>query len=302
MRTLEDILRKAVDSGSKRVVVADAAEEEVLTALEDARRKGFAEGLLVGDYEKIRKTADKVGVDLTKYEIIEEKNSSETAKIAVRMVKEHKADILMKGLVGTADYMKAILNKETGILKEKCLLSHIAVFEVPTYHKLLSVTDAGINIAPTLDEKVQIISNAVGMAHSLGIENPKVACVAAVEKVNPGKMPATEESAILTMMNRRGQIPGCIVDGPLGLDNAINKKAAEIKGVSGEVVGDADIILCPDIECANVLYKSLQFFAKARCAAFVAGTPVPIVLTSRADSHETKLASIALCVVMSHNK
>lgn len=302
MRTLEDILRRAIECGSKRVIVADAAEEEVLAALEDARKRGFAGGILVGDPVKIRKTADEVGVDITKYEIIEEKNSKETAKIAVKMVKEGKADILMKGLVGTADYMKAILNKETGLLKEKALLSHVALFEVPTYHKLLFVTDAAINIAPTIEEKVQITLNAVAVAHSLGIEKPKVACIAAVEKVNPGKMPATEEAAILTIMNRRGQIPGCIVDGPFGFDNAVDKKAAEIKGVSGEVAGDADIALCPDIESANVLYKTLQFLAKARCAAVVAGTPVPIVLTSRADPHETKLASIALCVIMSHNK
>ena len=162
------------------------------------------------------------------------------------------------------------------------------------------ITDAAINIAPTLDEKIEILKNAVEVAHSLEIENPKVAVVGAVEKVNPGKMPATEHAAILSMMNRRGQIKGCLVDGPFGFDNAINKKAAETKRIESEVAGDADIILCPEIETANVLYKALLYFAGASCAAVVAGTPVPIVLTSRADPHKTKFDSLALGVLMAH--
>ena len=304
MRTLAELLEMAKQGNKKRVVVADATEHEVFAAVEDARKQGIVQGILVGDAEKISDTAKSIGVKIEDYEIVDEKVSKKTAAVAVEILKDNKADVLMKGLVSTSDFMRAILDKEKGLLdrSSKKLLSHIAVFEVPRYHKLLLVTDAAINIAPTLEEKVQIISNAVAVAHSLGIETPKVACVGAVEKVNPGKMPATEHSAILSMMNRRGQIKGCIVDGPFGFDNAINKKAAETKKITGVVAGDADIIVCPEIETANVLYKTLQYFANARCSAIVAGTPIPIVLTSRSDPHDTKLASLVLGVLMAQNE
>ena len=302
MRTLEELVELARKKGAKKVVVAGAQEAEVLAALEDGRKNGFAAGILVGDPEEIKNTAEKVGVDLTNYEIVEEKNLKRTASVAVEILKRGDADVLMKGLVSTSDFMKAVLNKETGLLdrSSKRLLSHVAVFEIPAYHKLLIITDAAINIAPTLEEKIEILKNAVEVAHSLEIENPKVAVVGAVEKVNPGKMPATEHAAILSMMNRRGQIKGCLVDGPFGFDNAVNKKAAETKKIESEVAGDADIILCPEIETANVLYKTLQYFANASCAAVVAGTPVPIVLTSRSDPHKTKFDSLALGVLMAH--
>ena len=302
MRTLEELVELARKKGAKKVVVAGAQEAEVLAALEDGRKNGFATGILVGDPEEIKNTAEKVGVNLANYEIVEEKNLKKTASVAVEILKRGDADVLMKGLVSTSDFMKAVLNKETGLLdrSSKRLLSHVAVFEIPAYHKLLIITDAAINIAPTLEEKIEILKNAVEVAHSLEIEKPKVAVVGAVEKVNPGKMPATEHAAILSMMNRRGQIKGCLVDGPFGFDNAINKKAAETKKIESEVAGDADIILCPEIETANVLYKALLYFAGASCAAVVAGTPVPIVLTSRADPHKTKFDSLALGVLMAH--
>jgi len=304
MKKLSELLDLAQHLGSKRVVVADAAENEVLAAIEDARKAGIVSGILVGKRDKIAAIAEPLGIDLANYELVEEPNPKKTASVAVKLLKSGQADVLMKGLVGTADFLKAILSKEDGLLdhSKKKLLSHVAVFEVPVYHKLLIVTDAAINIAPTLDEKVEIIRNTVPLAHSIGIEKPKIACIAAVEKVNPGKMPATEDAAILSMMNRRGQIEGCIVDGPFGFDNAIDIEAARIKSVEASVAGDADIILCPTIESANVLYKALQFFANAPCAALVAGTPVPIVLTSRADSHQTKLASLTLGVVSAHKK
>jgi phosphate butyryltransferase len=191
--------------------------------------------------------------------------------------------------------MKAVLNKENGLMTGK-LLSHVAVFDVPAYHKLLIVTDAAVNISPTLDEKVTLINNAVLCAHAIGIKMPKVAVIAAVEKVNPGKMPCTEHAAILTAMNRRGQITDCIVDGPFGFDNAISKHSADLKGIGGPVAGDADIILADDIESANILYKSLNFMANAECAALVLGASAPVVLTSRADDQKSKLASLALGV------
>ena len=300
MRKLEELLDMAKSQKPMRVVVADAAEAEVLAALEDARKHNIANGILIGDSEAIKKTAGSIGVNVDDYEIVEEKSSKMTARVAVEMLKRGEADVLMKGLVSTKDFMKAILDKEKGLIhhKSKKLLSHVAVFEVPAYHKLLTITDAAINIAPTLEEKVQIINNAIEVVRSFGIEKPKVACVAAVEKVNPGKMPATEDAAILTIMNRRGQIKGAIVDGPFGFDNAISRKAAEVKRIGGEVAGDADIVLFPDIESANVAYKMLQYFANSRCAAIVAGTPIPIVLTSRADPHETKFYSLVLGILM----
>ncbi|RKZ34253.1 phosphate butyryltransferase [bacterium] len=302
MRSLGDLLDLATTKGAKRVVVAGANEIDVLRAVEDGRKQGFADGILVGEPNEIEKVASSLDIDLNNYEMVPESDLGKTPAIAVEMLKNGEADVLMKGLVSTSKFMKAILHKEKGLLKMASseLLSHIAVFEIPEYHKLLMITDAAINIAPTLQEKVKIINNAVDVAHSIEIDNPKVACVAAVEKVNPGKMPATEDAAVLSMMNRRGQIKNCIVDGPFGFDNAINKKAAQTKKIIGDVAGDADIILCPEIETANVLYKTLQYFANAVCAAVVAGTPVPIVLTSRADPERTKLASLALGVLMAH--
>jgi phosphate butyryltransferase len=175
-------------------------------------------------------------------------------------------------------------------------LSHVAVFEIPAYPKLLMITDVAININPSLTEKAQIIQNAVDVAHSLGIQMPNVACISAVEKVYPDKMPATLDCACLSMMARRGQITGAMVDGPFGLDNAVSVESARIKGVKSSMPGNVDILLCPDIHAGNAIYKTLMEFAQARCAAVVAGTKAPVVLTSRADSHETKFTSIALGV------
>ncbi len=304
MRKLEEILEIAKSKYSKRIVVADATEEEVLAALDEAKQNGVARGILVGDSNLIKKTLRQIGSDPKGYEIIDEPNSAKTAKIAVELLKSDKADVLMKGLVSTKAFMKAILDKKEGLLERssKGLLSHVAVFEIPEYHKLLTITDAAINIAPDLTEKAQIIQNAVNVVHSLGVEKPKVACVCSVEKVNPQKMPTTEHAAILSQMSIRGQIKNCIVDGPFGFDNAINKKAAYIKGIVGDVAGDADVILAPEIESANILYKSLLYFGNSCCAAVVAGTQIPIVLTSRTDPHKTKFYSLVLGIIISQSK
>ena len=200
----------------------------------------------------------------------------------------------MKGNLSTSLILKAVLNKEHG-LRTGNVLSHVAVFDVPHYDRPILVTDAAMNITPSLEEKVQIIQNAVNVAHSIGIEMPKVAPIAAVEVVNP-LMPATVEAALLTQMNRRGQIKGCVIDGPLALDNAINIEAAKQKGIQSEVAGQADILLVPAIETGNVLYKSLIYFAKAKVGAILAGAKAPVVLTSRADSSESKLYSLALAI------
>ncbi len=295
MKSLSDILDRAKKMGPKRVAVALAEDEEILLALEQARREGMVEGILVGTKEKIELLAQKNKIEVEKFEIDQESDGFEASLKCCELVNRGKADVIMKGLVATAGFMKAILSKEKGLGTGK-LLSHVAVFEISRYPKLLLITDAAINISPSLAEKAQIIQNAVDVSRRLGIDNPLVACIAAVEKVNPDKMPSTLDCACLSKMSQRGQIKGAMVDGPLGLDNAISQKSAEVKGLQSEVAGKADIILCPDIETGNVIYKTLVEFAQAKCGAIVAGTKVPVVLTSRADSHETKLMSIALGV------
>ncbi len=295
MKSLNDILDLAKKIGPKKVTVALAEDEEVLLALEQARKEEMVEGILVGAKEKIENLAQKNKIDIRKFEIEEEIDGFEASLKCCELINKGKANLIMKGLVGTAHFMKAILDKEKGLVTGK-LLSHVAVFEVPRYPKLLMITDAAINISPGLTEKAQIIQNAVDVSHSLGIETPLVACIAAVEKVNPDRMPATVDCACLSQMAQRGQIKGAMVDGPLGLDNAISEKSAEVKGVKSQVAGKADIILCPNIETGNIIYKTLIEFAQAKCAAIVAGTKVPVILTSRADSHETKLMSLSLGV------
>jgi phosphate butyryltransferase len=295
MKSLNDILDLAKKVGPKKVAVALAEDEDVLLALEQARKERIIQGILVGTKEKIEKLARKDQIDIRKFEIEEESDGFAASLKCCELINRGEADLMMKGLVGTASFMKAILDKEKGLGTGR-FLSHVAVFEIPRYPKLLLITDVAINIAPSLMEKAQIIRNALDILHSLGIETPLVACIAAVEKVNPEKMPATVDCACLSRMAQRGQIKGAVVDGPLGLDNAISEKSAEVKGVKSQVAGKADIILCPNIETGNVIYKTLIEFAQAKCAAIVAGTKAPVILTSRADSHETKFMSIALGV------
>jgi len=295
MKSLNDILDLAKKIGPKKVAVALAEDEEVLLALEQARKEGIVEGILVGTEGKIEALAQKNKIDLHKFEIQEETDEFQASLKCCELTNRGKADLLMKGLIRTALFMKAILDKEKG-LGTGMLLSHVAVFEIPTYPKLLMITDPAINISPTLMEKAQIIQNAVDVSHSLGIETPLVACIAPVEKVYPDKMPATVDCAALSKMAQRGQIKGALVDGPFGLDNAISQKSADIKGIESQVAGKADIILCPNIETGSVIYKTLIEFAQAKCGAIVVGTRVPVILASRADSYETKLMSIALGV------
>lgn len=296
MKTLDDILALAKKIGPKKVAVAQAEHEEVLRALDQARSEGMVEAILVGRQDRIEELASRNRIDTGKFEIHEEEVGFSAALRCCELVNRGEAHFLMKGSVGTAQFTRAILDKERGLGTGR-LLSHVAVFEIPSYLKLLMVTDAAINIAPTLMQKAQIIQNAVGVAHFLGIELPNVACLAAVEKVYPDKMPATLDCAALSMMARRGQIKGAVVDGPFGLDNAVSEESARVKGVKSEMAGKADVLLCPNVEAGNAIYKTLTEFAKAKCAAIVVGAKAPVVLTSRADSHETKFASIALGVV-----
>ncbi|MBM2816041.1 MAG: Phosphate butyryltransferase [Ignavibacteria bacterium] len=292
LKSLDKFLDIAKHKSKKIIAVAAAEDEPVLQAIKAARNEGIADAVLVGNKNAIQEIASKIELDLTGIEIIEESRPAVASRICVRLVREGACQILMKGLVGTADFLRAILDKDTGLRKSE-LLSHLAFFDPKSYHKLIAITDAAQNIAPTFEDKISILKNSVEMFHNLGSKNPKVAVVAAVETVNP-KMEATVHAAMLTMMNKRGQIKGCVVDGPLGLDNSISKEAAEHKGIISEVAGDADLLLAPDIEVANVLYKSLTYFAGASVAGVILGAAVPIVLTSRADSERSKLLSIAL--------
>jgi phosphate butyryltransferase len=298
MKKLSEIVEAAKGLSRLRVSVAVAEDAEVLQSVAAAAQEDIAEFLLFGSKEKIKHIAEKHNISLDKTEVVNVRDARRACREAVSFVNKGDADVVMKGMIPTAEILKAVLDKESG-LRSGQILSHIAAFEIGRYERLLFVTDSVINIAPTLDQKVKIIENCVGVCRSLGIDHPKVACVAAVETVNP-KMPATMDAAILSKMADRGQIRDCDIDGPFGLDNAISMEAAAHKGVVSKVAGLADILLVPDIEAGNMLYKSMVYFAGARIGGIVAGAKAPIILTSRADSHESKLFSIALAVVTAH--
>lgn len=297
MMKLADILNKASSLAGKTVAVAAAEDEEVIEAVAEALKRNLARFLLFGNKEEIAKLLIEKGIQSGDYVITHARSNEKASELAVRAVHQKEADVLMKGNVSTATILKAVLHKEYG-LRTGCVLSHVAVFEVAGFDRLTIVTDAAMSITPDLQQKQQIIVNAVEIARSIGIETPKVAALAAVEVVNPA-MPATLDAAALTQMNRRGQIKNCIIDGPLALDNAVSSEAAEHKGIQSEVAGQADILFVPNIEVGNVLYKSLIYFAKAKVGAVIAGAKAPIVLTSRADSSESKLFSIALAICSS---
>ncbi len=300
IRNFNDVLKFAKERGPKTIAVACAQDTEVLMAVNDAKQMGIANAILVGDKEKMEEIAKEKTIDLSKYEIIDIKDLSEASLKAVELVSSGKAHIVMKGLVDTAIILKAVLNAEVG-LRTGNVLSHVAVFDVLGHDRLFFVTDAAMNIAPELGAKKQIIENAVTVAQSLDIDEPKVAVICAKEKVNP-KMPATVDAAELEKMNKNGEITGCIVGGPFALDNAVSLEAAKHKGIDHPVAGLADILMVPTIEAGNVLYKSLVFLSDTKNAGVIVGAKAPIVLTSRADSEETKLNSIALGVLMAAKK
>jgi len=281
---------------TRKIAVAAAADRDVLEALKNAVEHKIVEPVLVGDQSLIKKIADEIGFDISKFEVIDIPDKHEASIKAVKLIKKGKAEILMKGLVSTGVLLKAVLDKEIG-LRKGSLLSHVAVFETPYYHKLLGVTDAALNVNPGLEEKIGIIKNAVEVFHKIGHENPKIAIVGSVETINP-RMEATMHAATISMMNYRKQITGCIIDGPLAIDGAVSKKSANLKNITSEVAGDADIILAPDIDGANILYKTMNFLGGATAAAVIMGAKVPIVLTSRGDSEKSKYYSIALAAAI----
>ncbi|MEG0308326.1 MAG: phosphate butyryltransferase [Clostridium sp.] len=292
IKTFDEVILKVKSQPMKKVAVAVAQDEPVLEAIRDAKKNGIADAILVGDKEKILSIATKLNMNIEDYEIIDEKDPNKAAIETVKLVSSGKADMMMKGLVDTATFLRAVLNKEVG-LRTGNQMSHIAVFEVPGYDRLLFVTDAAFNMYPELKEKVDIIKNAVQVAHALEIEVPKVAPICAVEVVNPS-MPATLDAANLCKMNERGQIKGCIIDGPLALDNALSKEAAAHKNISGPVAGMADILLMANIEAGNAVYKCLTYTTESKNGGLLMGAAAPVIVTSRADSPQTKMNSIAL--------
>ena len=295
MKNFSEIYEKVKGSERRRVIAVAAAEDEpVLQAVVKARELGLCDAVLVGDKEKIELLMGELSIT-EGFRIIDEKNPAASARIAASLVREGDCDILMKGLVDTKSLLRAVLDKEKGLATGN-LISHIAAFEVPGYDRMLFVTDAAMNTYPGLKEKLGILSNAVGFVRSLGVEMPKVAVICAVEVVNEA-MQATIDAAMLSKMNDRGQIKGCIVDGPLALDNALSVEAAEHKGIKSPVAGHADILLMPNIESGNVLYKALTYTTESRSGGVLLGAKAPVVVTSRADSFESKVNSIAMAVL-----
>ncbi len=278
--------------------VAHPCETTALSGAVEAAKRGLIVPLLVGPAARIAAIAGSSEIDLGGLEIIDIPHSHAAAAKAVELVREGRAEILMKGSLHTDELMSAIVARDTG-LRTSRRISHVFIMDVPTYHKVLIVTDAAINIAPSLEDKVDICQNAIDLARALGLEEPKVAILAAVETVT-SKMPATIDAAALCKMAERGQITGGILDGPLAFDNAISFQAAETKGIRSRVAGDPDILLAPDLEAGNILAKQLSFLANADSAGMVLGARVPVILTSRADSVRSRIASCAVAMQVAH--
>ena len=286
----------SVKNAGRRIAVAVAQDAEVLIAVRKAADLGIVKPILVGEEASIKAIAAELNISLDGMEIIDEADKIEACRKAVKLVHDGDADVVMKGIVDTSVILKAVLDKDIG-LRESPVLSHVALFGVDGFDRLLYITDAAMCIAPDVEQKAHIINNAVKVAHALGNDNPIVTCLCAVEKVNP-KMQATLDAAELVERNKRGEIAGCTVCGPLALDNAVSEEAAKHKGITDPSAGKADILLVPYIEAGNIFYKSLTYMAKAQNAGMIVGAKAPVVVTSRADSDETKLNSIALAIAV----
>ncbi len=296
-KNFNDLLSKVSQCEKKKLSVACAQDKAVLEAVKAAKEREIADSILVGDEAKIREMGAALGMNMDEYEIINVEDTVEASLKAVSLVHDGKADMYMKGLLDTKTFLKSVLDKEVGLRTGKPL-SHVCVFEIPGFDRLLFLTDVAFMPYPTLEDKVNIINYTVEVAKACGVDCPKVAPLAAVEVVNP-KMPVTVEAAELTKMNEEGQITGCIVDGPLSLDIALYKEAAEEKGaLDRKVAGDADILLFPDIHAGNLVYKAIVHMVDVKNGNILTGTKAPVILTSRSDSCEAKVNSIALAAVV----
>ena len=294
----ETLLQRCAGLKPIPTAVAHPCEKSALEGAIDAGQKGLITPILVGPAKRIQEIAKSSGIDLGQVQIVDTPHSHESAAKAVELVREGRAELLMKGSLHTDELLSAVVSKGTG-LRTARRISHVFIMDVPAYHKLVIVTDAAINIAPGLEDKADICQNAIDFCESLGLKNPKVAILAAVETVT-SKMPATLDAAALCKMADRGQIRNGQLDGPLAFDNAINKEAAETKGIRSVVAGDPDILLVPDLESGNMLAKQLTFLAGAESAGLVLGARVPIILTSRADSVRSRIASCAVAMLLAN--
>jgi phosphate butyryltransferase len=291
IKNFEFFKEKIVDSEKKKIVLVGSEDREALISLKKAEKIGIADAILVGNKEITKKYCEELKIN---FEIIDSKTPESAVEIGVKLVNSGKGNILMKGLIKTSTLLKAVLNKDWGLRKNK-LLSHICAMEIPGIDRLLFVADGGMVIKPNLSEKIEIIKNSVEFLNDLGYVNPNVAVISAVEVVNDA-IESTIDAAILSKMGQRGQIKNCTIDGPLGIDNAINEKAAEIKKIKSKVAGKADLLIVPDINSGNFLGKSVIYLSKGTIAGVILGSRAPIVLTSRADEEKSKLNSIALAV------
>lgn len=300
IKKLEDILDELKDGERVVLSVAAAHDKEVLISIKSALDRGIIDPILVGELDKINEISKEIGLNLDNIRVIEGCGVEECAKIAVKLVSSKEADFVMKGILDTSVLLKEVLNKEYG-LRTDSLLSHVMIYEMENYHKLLMLTDGGMNISPDYLQKEKILKNAITASKSLGLETVKVACLAAKEKVNP-KMQATVDADMLSKKCEEGAFgEGVIVEGPLAFDIAVSKKASEVKGFNSNVSGDADILLVPTIEVGNGIGKSFTYMANAKSAGIIMGAKAPIVLVSRADSHESKLYSIAYGALIARN-
>lgn len=297
MKSFNEILNAVKDAPQKTLAVAAAAGEDALLAVDMAYHKGLAKAILVADEAALRKLAARLKIDLSPYEIIDEPDNAKAALQAVALVSGGKADIVMKGLVESGDFLRAVLDKDIGLRVAGQTIGSIGVFAIPTLNRLLLLTDCGFIPLPNLETKAQLIRGAVDVARKLGVQTPLVGALCAAETVNP-KIPSTVEAKQLEEMNRRGEIENCVVAGPISLDLALSEKAAQHKGYQSPVAGKADILLMPNLETGNALYKSLVYFAGAQLGGVMSGAAAPVVFTSRADSPEVKLNTIALALYL----
>ena len=296
IRTMNDIVKRAQLLKPKVIVVAAAADAHVLEAVHMAKEAHIVTPILIGDKKEIEKILRDLKIVASDYQIIDQVDSVKACEESVKLISSGKGDILMKGFVDTSVILRAALDRDYG-LRTPNRLSHVSIMEIPNYHKIIMMSDGAMNIDPDVDIKQEIIENGVQILHAIGIKHPKVGCLAAVEKVNP-KMQATLDAQELILRNQNDRIKGCTIGGPFGMDNAINKEAALHKGITDPMAGDVDFLLMPQIESGNIFYKSMMFLANAKSASVIAGAKKPIVLTSRADSTESKFYSIALAALV----
>ena len=299
IKNFSELLEAAKSQKKMRIVVAAAQDEDVILAVSQAKEMGLVEPVLVGDENKIKEIMDKLKIQSSEYEIIDEPDLIQAARRSVELVRNGKGDFLMKGLLQTADIMRAVLDKEIGLRTDN-LISHVMVYEASTYKKLIYMTDGGMNVAPDLEQKVQILENAIKVCKAMKMDKIYASCLAGAETVNP-KIPATVDAKAIADMNDKWEAQGVVVQGPVALDLAISSEACAHKGYKGEGGGNADILLVPYYEVGNALGKALTYFAGAKSAGLIMGAKVPIVLVSRADSSESKLLSIALGSVVASN-